>query len=160
MKGAFAALVVFVAAALAYAPEPPAQPVPFGHKQHVSLGLKCADCHTAPDPGEVMTFPSVSKCMVCHRTIKTDAPGVLALKKYAAANEEVPWVRVYQIPSWVYFSHAVHTDAGVTCDSCHGAVAQRDRLAKETDLSMAGCMNCHRVRKATLDCAGCHEAKS
>ena len=158
MKSAIAVLVLTAAAA--QTPQPPAQPIPFSHKQHIVIKLKCADCHEAPDPGEVMTFPSVSKCMVCHATIKADAPGIVALKRYAAAKQEVPWVRVYEIPSWVYFSHTVHTDGGVSCENCHGPVAQRDRLAKETNLSMAGCMNCHRARKATLDCAGCHEAKS
>ena len=152
--------MLVLTAAAAQTPQPPAQPIPFSHKQHIALKLKCGDCHEAPDPGEVITFPSVSKCMACHRTIKADAPAIVALKKYASANEEVPWVRVYQIPSWVYFSHQVHTDGGVSCENCHGPVAQRDRLAKETDLSMAGCMSCHRARKATLDCAGCHEAKS
>ncbi len=137
------------------------QPIPFSHKQHADTAkLKCADCHAAPDPGEVMTFPAVSKCMNCHQAIKADSPAVQDLKRYVAARQDVPWVRVYQIPSWVYFSHKVHTDAGTACEVCHGPVAQRDQLSKETDLSMGGCMNCHREHKATLDCAGCHEAKS
>lgn len=31
---------------------PVAQPLPFSHKQHVTAGLKCGDCHQTPDPGE------------------------------------------------------------------------------------------------------------
>jgi formate-dependent nitrite reductase cytochrome c552 subunit len=107
-----------------------------------------------------MTIPAVSKCMACHQTIKTDSPAIQDLKRYATAKQDVPWVRVYQIPSYVYFSHKVHTEAGASCETCHGPVAQRERLAKETDLSMGGCMNCHRDHKATLDCATCHEAKN
>jgi hypothetical protein len=121
--------------------------------------LKCADCHATPDPGEVVTFPAVAKCMNCHQAIKTDSPAIQDLKRYATAKQEVAWVRVYQIPSWVYFSHKVHNDAGAACETCHGPVAQREQLSKETDLSMGGCMNCHREHKATLDCAGCHEAR-
>jgi formate-dependent nitrite reductase cytochrome c552 subunit len=152
-------LVAGLAAALAQAP-PPSQPIPFSHKQHSEAKLKCGDCHATPDPGEVMTMPAVSKCMACHQTIKTDSPAIQDLKRYATAKRDVPWVRVYQIPSYVYFSHKVHTEAGASCETCHGPVAQRERLAKETDLSMGGCMNCHRDRKATLDCAACHEAKN
>jgi formate-dependent nitrite reductase cytochrome c552 subunit len=98
--------------------------------------------------------------MACHRTIGSDSPAIQELRRFESAKQDVPWVRVYRIPSWVYFSHKVHTEAGAGCEACHGPVAQRERLAKETDLSMGGCMNCHRARKATLDCAACHEAKS
>ena len=42
---------------------PPEQPIPYSHKQHVALGLKCKDCHTMPDPGELMTIPAAAKCM-------------------------------------------------------------------------------------------------
>ena len=48
------------------APVPPAgpvQPVPYSHKTHLAMGLKCSNCHTNPDPGEVMGFPAESKCM-------------------------------------------------------------------------------------------------
>ncbi len=155
--------ILFIAAGcalFAQAPAPPAQPIPFSHKQHSALGVKCGDCHATPDPGEVVTFPAASKCMICHRTIKTDSASIKDLKRYADTKQEIPWVRVYEIPSWVYFSHKAHTDGGATCDNCHGPVAQREQLFKETDLSMGGCMTCHRVHQAPLDCVTCHEAKS
>jgi formate-dependent nitrite reductase cytochrome c552 subunit len=66
-------------------------------------------------------------------------------------------VRVYQIPSFVDFSHRAHLDKGNTCQDCHGPVAQRDQLSRETDISMGGCMNCHRAKKASLECDFCHE---
>jgi hypothetical protein len=139
---------------------PPVQPIPFSHKAHVALPLKCADCHTMPNPGEVITIPAVSKCMACHRTIKADSPAIKELRLYADQNRQVPWVRVMEIPSWVYFSHKTHVDAETKCESCHGPVAERDQLRAEVNLSMKGCMDCHRTRKATLDCAGCHELKN
>ena len=43
------------------------QPIPYSHKTHLAMGLKCANCHTNPDPGEVMGFPAESKCMSCHQ---------------------------------------------------------------------------------------------
>jgi Cytochrome c7 and related cytochrome c/Class III cytochrome C family len=139
---------------------PPAQPIPFSHKTHVALPLKCSDCHAMPDPGEVIALPAASKCMACHRTIKPDSPAIKELRAYAGQNRPIPWARVYEIPSWVYFSHKTHLDSGAKCESCHGPVAERDRLWRESDLSMRACMDCHRTHKATLDCGGCHELKN
>ncbi|MBV8819987.1 MAG: cytochrome c3 family protein, partial [Acidobacteriaceae bacterium] len=50
-----------------------------------------------------------------------------------------------------------HLQSGNTCQECHGPVATRDQLAKEGDISMGGCMNCHRLKKASIDCTFCHE---
>jgi hypothetical protein len=113
-----------------------------------------------PDPGEVITFPAASKCMVCHRTIKADSPAIKEVQSYADQKRTIPWVRVTEIPSWVYFSHKTHVDAGTKCEACHGPVGERDRLGQEVDLTMKGCMDCHRARKATLDCGTCHELKN
>ena len=40
------------------------QPVPYSHKTHVGLGLKCNSCHKNADPGEMMGFPATSFCML------------------------------------------------------------------------------------------------
>jgi hypothetical protein len=137
---------------------PPQQPLPFSHKQHVSVGLKCSDCHQSPDPGEKMTFPATSKCMACHVAIAKDKPAIKKLASYAKSGQAVPWISVYSIPDWVWFSHQIHVDAGARCDECHGPVAQREILSKEVDLSMNTCMNCHRKNNATVDCNACHQA--
>jgi Zn ribbon nucleic-acid-binding protein len=139
---------------------PTVQPIPFSHKAHVALKLKCSDCHAMPDPGEVITIPAATKCTACHVTLKVDSPAIKELRAFAQQKRAIPWARVYEIPSWVYFSHKTHLDAGAKCEACHGAVGERDRLWLETDLSMRGCMDCHRSHKATLDCAGCHEPKN
>ena len=153
-------MLTFAMTVVAQSPPAPTQPIPFNHKLHTAASLKCTDCHSMPDPGEAVTFPSTSKCLICHRTIKADSPAIKELQRFATAKQEIPWARVYEIPSFVYFSHKVHTASGASCETCHGPVAQREQLAKETDLSMGACMNCHSSHKATLDCAGCHEAKS
>jgi hypothetical protein len=152
----------FLLISLVFLPDknPPVQPIPFSHKTHVALSLKCSDCHTSPDPGEVMTIPAASKCMTCHRTIKADSPPIKELRNYAEQKRAIPWVRVAEIPSWAFFSHKTHLDSGTKCDACHGPVAERDRLSQEVDFSMRGCMDCHRAHKATLDCAACHELKN
>ena len=38
--------------------------------------------------------------------------------------------------------------------------AEADRLFRETDISMGGCMNCHRANRASLDCTFCHEQRN
>ncbi len=146
-------------AALAAAPAPPQQPLPYSHKQHIALGLKCKECHANADPGEVMGFPAASKCMACHVSIAKDRPTIRKLKEFAEAKQEIPWVRVYQIPSYVDFSHRTHLEAGAACETCHGSVAERDALWREGTLSMGACMDCHRKNRASIDCTYCHEAR-
>jgi len=138
----------------------PVQPIPYSHKQHIALGLKCKTCHEMPDPGETMGIPAASKCMGCHQSVKKDSPAIQRLASYAAQNRPVPWVRVYEIPSYVSFTHKAHLESGANCETCHGPVAQRDQLWRETDIKMGGCMNCHRLHKASLDCAYCHEPRN
>lgn len=137
--------------------EPPDQPIPFSHKVHAgTLKLKCAMCHANPDPGEAMGFAPVATCMKCHSAIKADSPAIAKLAEAAKTGEEIRWVRVYQIPSYVYFSHRAHLEAENTCAECHGQVAERERLFRETDLTMGGCMSCHEAKNASNDCTYCH----
>lgn len=137
------------------------QPIPFSHKVHAgTLKLKCKMCHPNPDPGETMTIAEAPICMQCHSAVKTDSPAIQKLAAFARNGREIPWVRVYQIPGFVNFSHKAHLAAGNTCAECHGDVAARDVLSRETDISMGGCMNCHRAKKASIDCTYCHEPQN
>jgi hypothetical protein len=95
--------------------------------------------------------------MQCHQTVAAGTPPIRGLAAYAQAGTPIPWVRVYQVPSFVTFSHKTHLDYGATCEDCHGPVATRDRIFQETDISMNGCINCHRAKKAPADCDTCHE---
>jgi hypothetical protein len=56
----------------------------------------------------------------------------------------------------VTFSHKMHLDHGNTCQECHGPVNERDQIFLETDISMGGCLNCHRLKKASTECDTCH----
>jgi len=149
---------------LAFQQEPaktaPEQPIPYSHKTHLALGLKCADCHVNPEPGDKMEFPVISKCMACHRTVAKDKPAIQKLTEYANSNQAVPWVRVYAVTAGVYWNHRTHLEAKVGCENCHGAVAQMDVMANVTDVTtMGGCVACHQERKAGTGCAFCHEGK-
>jgi hypothetical protein len=143
-----------------FAADPPAQPVPFSHKQHAgALKLQCKMCHPNPNPGESMTIAPASTCMQCHSTIKSESPAIQKLAGYAKQNQRVPWVRVYQIPSYVNYSHRSHLEAGHACEDCHGKVAERDQLFKEGNISMGGCMQCHQAKKVSIDCTFCHDQR-
>ena len=152
-----AAIILAPACLFAQQHHIPQQPIPFSHRQHVTLGLKCKDCHTNPEPGEIEGIPAASKCMACHFSIDKDRPAIQSLKSYADKKQPIPWIRVYQIPSYVDFSHRRHIRAGVSCEKCHGPVETREALWKETDISMGGCIACHKQNKASTSCTLCHE---
>ena len=106
-----------------------------------------------------MKFPAVSTCMGCHSAVKTESAEIRKIAAATASKAELKWVRVYQIPSYVNFSHRSHMETGNKCSECHADVTIRDALFKEGDISMGGCMNCHRLKKASIDCTYCHEER-
>lgn len=155
-----AAAIALTSVAGAQEDKAPVQPIPFSHKAHAgTLKLQCKMCHPNPDPGETMTIAKPAACMQCHSAIKADSPAIQKLVQASQSGRPIPWVRVYELPSFVFFSHRTHLEKGNTCQDCHGPVAERDRLYREVDLSMGGCMNCHRMKKASLDCSFCHDPR-
>ncbi len=138
----------------------PVQPLPYSHKTHLALGLKCAGCHVNPEPGDRMEFPATGKCMACHATLAKDKPAIQKLAEFAKSKQPIPWARVYAVSAGVYWNHRSHLEAGVKCETCHGPVAQMDVMANVTSVTtMAGCVECHRQMKAGTGCAFCHEGK-
>ena len=135
------------------------QPVPFSHKKHVAQGLKCNSCHKNSDPGEAMGYPDESFCMTCHRAVKVSSPHIQKVAAAAKERKPLSWVRVYRIPAFVYFSHRVHTEAGATCEKCHGPVRERDVITEEVKHDMQSCMACHTATKAPNECSTCHEER-
>ncbi len=130
------------------------QPIPFSHRQHVQAGMKCDSCHQPA--GGKMQIPAVADCMACHQTIKTDRPAIRKLAEIQADGALLSWARVYKLPDFVFFSHRKHLDAEVPCALCHGPVQARDSLGQEKDISMVACVDCHKLRKAPLNCDLCH----
>jgi hypothetical protein len=156
----FAVIALALFAQEAVNPVAPEQPIPYSHRTHLSIGLKCQECHPNPDPGEHMTFPATAKCMVCHNTIAKDKPAILKLAGFDKSGEAVPWSRVYVVPADVYWNHRSHLQAGMTCQKCHGEVARMDVTARATNTAfMVGCIECHRQHNASTGCEFCHEAK-
>jgi hypothetical protein len=161
LKIALRILAIAAAALMAvWAADGPAQPLPFNHKDHAgTLKLPCKMCHPGPDPGESMTIAPAKVCMQCHSAIKTDSPAIQKLAQYDSQGQPVPWVRIYQIPAWVDFSHRAHIEAKNKCEDCHGKVVERDVLYREVNLNMGTCMDCHAGKRAPTACNFCHEPR-
>jgi glucose dehydrogenase len=137
-------------------PQAPAQPVPFSHRVHSSAGVNCGSCHQLTANGKQMRIPTVVQCTVCHESIARERPAILKLASLQKEGGRISWARVYQLPDYVFFSHQKHFAAQVDCAVCHGNVRSLDAMRQVKDVSMMSCVNCHRLRKATVFCGQCH----
>jgi hypothetical protein len=123
----------------------PVQPVEFSHKLHAGdLGMDCRYCHSTVERAAFAAVPPTQVCMNCHSKIKTDSPRLLPVQESAANNQPIRWVRVHNLPDYVYFDHSAHLAAGVGCSSCHGRVDQMPRVTQKQPLTMGWCLECHR----------------
>jgi glucose dehydrogenase len=135
----------------------PVQPIAFSHRLHMTtVGMKCDDCHQMSSDGKQMQFPNVATCMTCHQSVMTTSPEIQKLARLEKEGQQVSWVRIYQLPPFVFFSHQTHIHAKVDCAVCHGDVRSQNALGQEKDISMASCVNCHQLRKASTSCGLCH----
>jgi hypothetical protein len=67
----------------------------------------------------------------------------------------IAWIKIDNLPDFVYFDHRPHVNAGVACQTCHGPVETMERVRQVRDLGMGWCVNCHRsVDRAGLDGKG------
>jgi hypothetical protein len=134
------------------------QPLPFSHKVHTQFIPSCQDCHQIASDGWTMTFPPEEKCITCHAAVKADSPAIKKLAEYAAKKKPVPWVPVYVLADYVYFSHRTHVNrAKLQCEACHGPVQERDVLTREKPNTMATCISCHKENGAPTGCRTCHD---
>jgi hypothetical protein len=139
----------------------PKQPLPFSHKTHAAAEINCDFCHSSDSADQAIALPSIAVCMNCHQVIDKDKPAIQELLTFARQNRPVPWLHVYSVPGWVYWSHTPHQQAGLQCAECHGDVAKMDVTHQARDVtSMNGCTNCHQQHNVANDCGSCHEAES
>jgi hypothetical protein len=94
--------------------------------------------------------------MNCHSFIKTTAPDpadptkqienpkLLPVYESWRTGKPVEWVRVHDLPDYVYFNHSIHVQKGVGCATCHGRVDQMNLTWQESSLQMEWCLDCHR----------------
>ena len=125
-----------------YAPE---QPVPYSHQRHVGqLGLDCRYCHTNVDVTAEANVPPTQTCMNCHSQVRTESLALLPVRESWATGKPVEWVKVNFLPDYVNFSHAMHVNNGVGCETCHGRIDRMEVVKQVEPLSMGWCLECHR----------------
>lgn len=136
------------------------QPVAYDHRLHVGeLELACDHCHETSTSGEVAGLPPLSTCATCHEEANGTSPEEKKVVEAVQAGRELPWVRLYELPRHVYFTHRRHVAvARIACERCHGEMRAQSRPppAALVALSMDDCLGCHREGGASLDCATCH----
>jgi len=156
----------------------PAQPIAFPHKVHAGDNqIPCLYCHSAARTSRHAGIPPASVCMNCHSILEKQTVEIEKLKEAVDLQRPIRWVKVHNLPDFVYFNHSQHVQSGVACQSCHGAVEKMDRIEQVSPLTMGWCLRCHREHAkmpvsdferaalslkqkqkptAGLDCASCH----
>lgn len=123
----------------------PEQPIPFSHQKHAGdYRIPCLYCHSTAERSRHASVPGAGLCMNCHRVVKTESPWIQKIAQAARDNRPLEWIRIHELPDYVYFSHKRHLAQGLVCQDCHGPVESLSRLSQNQDLTMGWCMDCHR----------------
>jgi len=135
----------------------PEQIVPFSHKLHAGeLKMDCRYCHNTVEKAAHAAIPPTATCGNCHggnATTKGErdlgqihkaSENLTAVRESLETGDPVEWIRVHDLPDFVYFNHSVHVNKGVSCVSCHGRIDQMDVVTQVETLSMKWCLDCHR----------------
>ena len=135
----------------------PEQPIPFSHRLHAGVkNINCRYCHPYVERSIHPGIPPVAKCLHCHNYIITQHPEILKEHNYYNTDTPTPWRKVNYLAEHVLFNHQRHIRKQIDCRECHGAIESMDRI-KGKIFYMEFCINCHREKKANLDCwLACH----
>ena len=155
----------------------PIQPIHYSHRIHAgSNGISCKYCHSSARVSKHSGIPSLNVCMNCHKNIAevsdtTATPeyskpfydGEIqklykavgwdqSTQKYTGKTEPVKWIRIHNLPDFVYFNHSQHvTVAGIECQTCHGPVQTFEVMKQFSPLTMGWCVNCHRKTEVKME---------
>ena len=121
------------------------QPVQFSHLHHVlDDGIDCRYCHTSVETSSFAGIPPTKTCMNCHSQIWQSAPILEPVRASFREDRPMTWVRVHDLPDFVYFNHSIHVKKGMGCETCHGRIDQMPLTKQQNSLQMEWCINCHR----------------
>ena len=154
----------------------PIQPIHYSHKIHAGANqIECKYCHSSARVSKHSGIPALNVCMNCHEYI-ADYNGeedlengytkdfyTKEIKKlytavgwdednqvYTGNTQPVKWVRIHNLPDFVYFNHAQHAQvAKIECQTCHGPVEEMEIMYQYSPLTMGWCIDCH--RESTVD---------
>ena len=125
--------------------DPIEQPLQFDHRHHTrDEGIDCRYCHNTVDKSPSAGIPPTQLCLNCHSQVWNKSPLLEPVRQSFIQNKPLEWRRVYKVPEFVYFNHAIHVNKGVGCVSCHGRVDKMAAVEKDTTLTMGFCLDCHR----------------
>lgn len=134
----------------------PRQPVPFSHALHAGeLRMDCRYCHNTVFDAAQAAIPPTATCINCHSpadeegqtalaSVRSDSDRLRPIHDSWATGQSMDWIRVHNLPQFVFFNHAAHVNSGVSCVTCHGRIDQMETVHQERELSMAWCIECHR----------------
>jgi hypothetical protein len=127
------------------------QPVQFSHQHHVAaIGIDCRYCHTSVETSNFANIPATKTCMNCHSQIWSQSPELEPVRASFREGNSIEWIKVHDLPDFVYFNHAIHVAKGVGCETCHGRVDLMPLVAQHADLTMGWCLDCHREPEKAL----------
>jgi mono/diheme cytochrome c family protein len=155
----------------------PIQPIHYSHKIHAGDNeINCKYCHSAARVSKNAGIPSLNVCMNCHKNISEVAESTATLEyskafydeqiqklytavgwdkstqSYTGKTQPVKWVRIHNLPDFVYFNHSQHvTVAGIECQTCHGPVETYEIQKQFAPLTMGWCINCHRKTDVKME---------
>ena len=156
----------------------PVQPIHYSHKIHAGANqIECKYCHSSARVSKHSGIPSLNVCMNCHRNIAeyngeedlengyTKEFYTKEIKKlytavgwdetnqqYTGETQPVKWVRIHNLPDFVYFNHAQHVEVGeIACQKCHGPVEEMEIMYQYSPLTMGWCINCHRETNVKVE---------
>jgi len=156
----------------------PVQPIHYSHKIHSGANqIECKYCHSSARVSKHSGIPSLNVCMNCHKNIAeyngeediengyTKEFYTKEIKKlydavgwdeenqaYTGVSKPVKWVRIHNLPDFVYFNHAQHVQVGgVECQTCHGPVQEMEVMYQHSSLTMGWCINCHRETNVKVE---------
>jgi len=156
----------------------PVQPIHYSHKIHAGANqIECKYCHSSARVSKHSGIPSLNVCMNCHQNIAeyngeedlengyTKDFYTKEIKKlyaavgwdeenqqYTGKTEPVKWVRIHNLPDFVYFNHAQHVQVGqIECQTCHGPVEEMEVMYQYSPLTMGWCINCHRETNVKVE---------
>jgi mono/diheme cytochrome c family protein len=155
----------------------PIQPIHYSHRIHAGDNeINCKYCHSAARVSKNAGIPSLNVCMNCHKNISEVAESTATpeyskafydeqiqklytavgwdktTQSYTGKTQPVKWVRIHNLPDFVYFNHSQHvTVAGVECQTCHGPVQEYEIQKQFAPLTMGWCIDCHRKTDVKME---------
>ena len=154
----------------------PEQPIEFSHKIHAGdNGIDCEYCHSSAKHSKTSGIPTMNVCMNCHKSIgefngevfgghdkefftkeigrvREHAGWDADEFAYTSEGKGVEWVRVHNLPDFVYYNHSQHVNvAGLECQTCHGPVEKMHRVEQYAQLTMDWCITCHKDTEVNME---------